>query len=44
MLICLSLKEITKLNKIAIEYGEDKGYIMLLKCHSDSVENIDDKA
>ena len=43
----LTENEITKLNKIDEEYWEDKENIMrlmLLKFHSDSVENIDNKA
>lgn len=43
----LTENEITKLNKIDEEYWEDKENIMrlmLLKFHSNSVENIDNKA
>ena len=43
----LTENEITKLNKIDEEYWEDKENIMrlmLLKFHSDSVENIDNEA
>ena len=43
----LTEDEITKLNEIDEEYWEDKESIMqlmLLKFHSDSVENIDNKA
>ena len=43
----LTENEITKLNKIDEEYWEDKENIMrlmLLKFHSNSVENIDNEA
>ena len=43
----LTENEITKLNKIDEDYWEDKENIMrlmLLKFHSDSVENIDNEA
>lgn len=43
----LTENEITKLNKIDEKYWEDKENIMrlmLLKFHSDSVENIDNEA